>query len=316
MKSMLLGKGLLPLCALALLLFTQCDKDDNDNDDNVRLEITDAPIDDANVQGVFVTVASVKIDGEPMTGFSGRQTIDLLAYQQGDVKSLGTGKLAAGAHSNVTLVLDYDADANGNSPGSYVLTTDGVKHALKTSANTTSEVTTAANFTTTDNDRTDLVLDFDLRKAISYSNGSGASDYEFNSTSELNAAIRVVEKEETGTVSGTVTDGLNTSKKFVVYAYTKGTFNAATEKQGPVQFKNAVTSAEVDAQGNYKLAFLEEGTYELHFIGYEDANEDGKYELEGSLLLDLLGSLDLKNISVAAKATVDIDVDVTGILPL
>jgi hypothetical protein len=314
MKSMLLGKGLIPLCALALLLFTQCDKDDNDND-NVRLEITDAPIDDANIQGVFVTVANVKIDGEPMSGFSGRQTIDLLAYQQGDVKSLGGGKLAAGAHSNVTLVLDYDADANGNNPGSYVLTTDGVKHALKSSANTTSEVTTTANFETTENDRTDLVLDFDLRKAVAYA-GSGGSQYQFNGNAELNAAVRVVTKDKTGTVSGTITDQLSTSEKFVVYAYTKGTFNAATEKQGPIQFKNAVTSAVVDAQGNYKLAFLEEGTYELHFIGYEDADSDGKFELEGSLLLNLLGSLDLNNISVAAKTTLDIDVTVTGILPL
>ncbi len=314
MKSMLLGKGLIPLCALALLLFTQCDKDDNDNE-HVRLEITDAPIDDANVQGVFVTVANVKIDGEPMTGFSGRQTIDLLAYQQGDVKSLGTGKLAAGAHSNVTLVLDYDADATGNNPGCYVLTTDGVKHALKSSANTTTEVTTAANFETTENNRTDLVLDFDVRKAIAYA-GSGASQYNFNGTTDLNAAVRVVNKAGTGTISGTCTDALSTSEKFVVYAYTKGTFNAATEKQGPIQFKNAVTSAVVDAQGNYTLSFLKEGTYELHFIGYEDANNDGKFELEGALLLNLLGSLDLNNISVAAKTTVDIDVTVTGILPL
>jgi len=316
MKSMLLGKGLIPLCALALLLlFTQCDKDDSNND-NVRLEITDAPIDDANIQGVFVTVANVKIDGESMTGFSGRQTIDLLAYQQGDVKSLGTGKLAAGAHSNVALVLDYDADASGNNPGCYVLTTDGVKHALKSSANTTSEVTTTANFETTENDRTDLVLDFDVRKAIAYSNSGGASQYQFNGNTELNAAVRVVNKAETGTVSGTCTDALSTSEKFVVYAYKKGSFNASVEKQGPVQFKNAVTSATVDSQGNYTLAFLEEGTYELYFIGYEDADSDGKFELEGALLLNIAGALDLNNISVSAKTTLDLDVVVTGILPL
>jgi len=315
MKSMLLGKGLIPLCAFALLLFTQCDKDDSNND-NVRLEITDAPIDDANVQGVFVTVANVKIDGEPMTGFSGRQTIDLLAYQQGDVKGLGTGKLAAGAHTNVTLVLDYDADATGNTPGCYVLTTDGVKHALKSSASMASEVTAAANFETTENDRTDLVLDFDVRKAIMYSNGSGATNYQFNSNSELNAAVRVVNKDKTGTVSGTCTDALSTSDKFVVYAYTKGSFNPTVEREGPVQFKNAVTSAVVDSEGNYKLAFLEEGTYELHFIGYEDADNDGKFELEGALLLNIVGTLNLNNISVSAKTTLDLDVVVTGILPL
>ncbi len=315
MKSMLLEKGLIPLFALALLLFTQCAKDDADTE-NVRLEITDAPIDDANIQGAFVTIANVKIDGENMSGFTGRQTIDLMAYQQGNVKSLGVGKLNAGSHSNITLVLDYDADASGNNPGCYVLTSDGVKHALQSSANTTAEITTAANFVTTEDNRTDLVLDFDVRKAIGYAGGGGASQYQFNDNAQLNASVRVVNKAQTGTIKGTCTDALSTSEKFVVYAYTKGSFNATTEKQGPVQFKNAVTSAVVDAQGNYTLSFLEAGDYELHFIGYEDANNDGKFELEGSLLLNIAGALDIANITVGAKTTLTVDVVVTGILPL
>ncbi|MBX2926289.1 MAG: DUF4382 domain-containing protein [Saprospiraceae bacterium] len=314
MKSTLLGKGLAPLFALSLLLFTQCKKDDT-NSGNISLEITDAPIDDVNVQGAFVTIADVKIDGNSMPGFSGRQTIDLLAYQQGDVKSLGIGTLSAGTYNNVTLVLDYDTDANGGSPGCYVLTMDGVKHALKSTANTTANVTAAANFVATENDRTDLVLDFDVRKAIAHT-ASGASQYQFNGNTELNAAVRVVTKAKTGTIGGTCTDPLSTSQKIVAYAYKKGSFNAAVEKQGPVQFKNAVTSAAVDIQGRYTLAFLEEGDYELHFIRYNDANSDGRFELEGSLLLNIIGALDVKNISVGAQANITLNVVATGILPL
>jgi hypothetical protein len=314
MKSTLLGKGLLPLFALSLLLFTQCKKDDT-NSGNVSLEITDAPIDDANIQGAFVTIADVKIDGNSMPGFSGRQTIDLLAYQQGDVKSLGIGTLDAGAYSNVTLVLDYDTDANGTAPGCYVLTTDGIKHALKSTANTTANVTAAANFAVAETGRTDLVLDFDVRKAIARTT-SGASQYQFHGNTELNAAVRVVTKTKTGTITGTCTDALSTSEKVVVYAYKKGSFNAMVEKQGPVQFKNAVTSATADIQGRYTLAFLEEGDYELHFIRYKDANNDGKFELEGSLLLNIIGALDVTNISVSAQSSITLNVVAIGILPL
>lgn len=316
MKSILLTRALVPFFVLGLSLFTQCKKDDSGTDaGSVKVEITDAPIDDANVSGTFITVADVKIDGSSMSGFSGKQTIDLLAYQNGNVKSLGTGSLDAGSHSTVSLVLDYDKDASGNSPGCYVLTKDGVKHALKSTVNTSSEITSTADFTSTATSSTNLVLDFDVRKAVTYS-GSASSDYEFAADNELRTSVRVVTKTNAGTIKGTCTDALGTSEKIVVYAYKKGTFNAATEKAGTVQFKNAVTSAAVDAQGNYTLAFLNAGNYELHFIGYEDANNDGKFELEGSLLLTIVGALDLNNVTVGAQANVNLNVVVTGILPL
>ncbi len=315
MKSMLLTKGLIPFCVVSMALFTQCDDDTNGDSGSVQVEITDAPIDDENIQGVFVTVVDVKIDGESMPGFQ-EQTIDIMAYQQGAVKVLGNGAFDAGTYNNVTLVIDYEQDASGNSPGTYVRTTDGVKHALKASASAATEWTTSSNFDVDNNNRTDVVVDFDIRKAIAHTNSGSGSQYSFVSDTELTAALRVVEKEETGTIAGKFTDLLNTSEKFVVYAYEKGTYNATTEKQGSIQFKNAVSSAVVGDDGNYKLAFLEDGDYELHFIGYEDANNDGKFELEGSLLLTVVGALNLTNINVDAKATVTVDVTVTGIVPL
>lgn len=60
-----------------------------------------------------------------------------------------------------------------------------------------------------------------------------------------------------------------TNGQVVVYAYKKGRFNKSSEikAQGDsgITFKNATTSTKVDGLGNFKIAFLEEADYELHF---------------------------------------------------
>ena len=43
-----------------------------------RIEITDAPIDDPNVAGVFVTIVDIKVNGQSWSGFDGKTTFDLL----------------------------------------------------------------------------------------------------------------------------------------------------------------------------------------------------------------------------------------------
>ena len=131
----------------------------------------------------------------------------------------------------------------------------------------------------------------------------------------------MVSKAESGTVEGNCSDDLNVAEKIVVYAYKKGSFNKDTEMNGQgasnIEFKNAVTSAVVDQNGNYKLAFLEKGEYELHFIAYEDSNNDGRMELAGELELSLLGSLglDLNSVTVDANASLTVNVSVTGLIP-
>ena len=97
-------------------LFTSCNKDEPSGTGQVEIQVTDAPTDDASVKSVFVTVTEVRVDGTAISGFT-KQTIDLKAYQEGNVKTLGTTSLSAGAHSQLTFVLDVDHDANGNAPG-------------------------------------------------------------------------------------------------------------------------------------------------------------------------------------------------------
>jgi hypothetical protein len=326
MRNLFLGG--ITLIAFATLL-TNCSKDDNDGTTpteatgDVRFEITDAPIDDTNVEGCFVTVTAVKVDGEVISNFSGKQTIDLLAFQNGNVKSLGFAELEAGTYSNVALVLDYESDVNGNSPGCYVQTTDNVKHDLQASANSANELTLSSeSFTVEENGSTNIVMDFDVRKAVKRQEDNTEDKYDFVTESELKSSVRVVKKDRTGKVKGKCNDNLNMTGRIVVYAYKKGTYSKNTETTGQgssqIMFKNATSSAVVDGNGNYTLAFLEEGDYELHFFGYEDSDNDGEQEIQGELQLSILGSLglDLNNVSVDANAELSLNVDVTGIIPL
>lgn len=309
----------LSLFALLILFigFTACNDDDVDNDPlsgTASIEITDAPIDDASVEGAFVTVSEVEVDGQRIEGFN-KTTVDLMALQNGNTELLGMKELQTRSYNSVTLILDYTADENGTSPGCYILDDSGEKHMLQSTSN---EIVLNSNFEVMQDQQTDLLVDFDLRKTIA--RGDSAEGYKLVSAAELQSGLRLVLKDSTGIIQGACDDNVSQSDKIVVYAYHKGEFNRDTELQGQgennVRFKNAVTSALVDNSGNYQLHFLEKGEYELQFASYRDQNNDGKFELQGTLGLNVIGSINLSSVNVDATATTTVDVMVTGLLPL
>lgn len=311
---------MLSFLAAGMFTFTACLKDpvtppDEPEAARARIEITDAPIDDANVQSVFVTVVEIRVDGKSWDGFDGKTTFDLLAYQNGQTKLLGEGELKAGTYSEIELVLDAETDANGDSPGCYVKDAQGNKKPLST--NDEVEVKIKGTLATKSGETAEAVIDFDLRKAIVYQFGSN-TEFQFVTEPELQSAVRLMDKTQTGQINGDCTDGVSGSDKIVVYAYKKDTYDAATEKfpQGTSQiaFKNAVTSSVVSSNGNFNLAFLDSGSYELHFISYK-ADANGKLQAKGELQLSLLDStLNLLGLTLNATERIDLDMMVTGIL--
>jgi hypothetical protein len=269
--------------ALVAAAFTACQDDAGPRGKGeVEIEITDAPSDDANIKSVMVTVAEVKVNGQAISGFS-KQTIDLKAYQEGSTKLLGSAQLDARSDNKISLVLDLDSDANGNAPGCYVLTQDNSKFKLKSTATGQHEVTANQSWKIAADAKTKIVLDFDLRKSLKY-NDDQTARYTFVSDNNLNAAVRVIARENAGSIKGSYEDDTNTdADQIVVYAYKKGTFNASNETvaQGEdgIMFKNAVASAEVKGSltgRTYTLAFLEEGEYELHFIAFNKNADNGR----------------------------------------
>jgi hypothetical protein len=293
----------------ALFFVGACKDDDSPmGKGEVNFEITDAPLDDAEVKSVFITVADVKVDGQSLSGFT-KQSIDLKAYQEGNTKLLVSGReMDAKSYNNVTLVLDLNTDANGNAPGCYVQTTDNTKYKLKSTASGMLEVTTKEGWDVMSNQKNTVVLDFDLRKSVGYSTDETIR-YRFVSDENLSSAIRVVTKSNAGTIKGTYVDQtLGSADKVIVYVYKKGTFNADVEGQAQgsdnILFANAVSSAEVKGTTSktYTLALLEEGDYEVHFASYEE-NETGKMNLKAILNTEVTVNGEANNILKVESGT-------------
>lgn len=303
------------------VLFVQCTKDDDiDNAEKgtLTVKLTDAPSDDLNIQGTFVTVADVKIDGQSVEGFN-KQTIEISAYQNGNTKLLLSEDITVKGYNNVTLVLDQETDASDNSPGCYVLTEDEIKHDLFAEANTSNEIAVSKAFEVSHGMETSVVIDFDLRKAvIRNQEGTGNSNYKFVTTAELQSAIRAVIIDESGEVAGDVENTFGTNAQTYVFIYNKGEFNASAESAGTgasnVMFANTVTSAKVEADGSYKLTFLEEGDYEVHLVSYEKTG-DNHFSFQGFLNANsTINNLLLNDISVSAQSKVKLDIEVLSLL--
>ncbi len=275
--------------------------------------VTDAPIDDANVTGAFVTISEIDVDGKPVQGFQ-KTTVNLMAYESGNAKFLHSAMMDAQSHTNVSFVLDYNTDADGNSPGCYVETANNTKEQLSSS---TTVFTLNHSFDVMQSASDTLVFDFDLRKAITRMETSTDTTYHFATAAELQNDVRVVTKSKTGAIKGTCTDNTSGSDEIIAYAYAKGTYNSSeTSPQGAsnVRFAHAVTSARVDSNGNYTLGFLNSGNYELHFASYKK-DSSGQMKFNGMLTVSVTGALDLGSIMVNAASYTMVNVSVTGLMP-
>ncbi len=307
------------MVAAMALLFASCSEDDETSVDvdaenyNTEVYITDAPIDNAEVDAVFVTIADVQIDGQSLSGFE-KTTIELSALTDGETQLLGDLDLNAETYNDIDLILATDSDANGDSPANYVVVDGSTKVALETS-NATISIDDSVDVVAQDTN--ELVLDVDLRKAIVTDEANGG--YNFAAETQLNTSIRAVNTLNTGMVSGSVSnDTENQDGVMVAYAYEAGTFTGAEaeENASGVRFSNAVTSSVVvDGSQEFNLHFLEANNYEVHFASFTDTNSDGTLEFEGMVEAEADGSVTLDNIEVTANNEVTLNIILMSILP-
>ena len=301
---------------LGLAFFASCSDDDSlDNGGNGEMNstsvyLTDAPVDQANVEAVFVTVSEVKINGKAVEGFS-KTTIQLSSLTKGRTELLGKLDLQSGTTSDITLVL-ADTDAAGNAPGNYVVLDGGAKQELAaaTEINIKDQVEIVSGATN------EIVLDFDLRKTVKQE----GDNYSFVAKSQLENSIRSVNKINTGSVKGDVDNTSEANGEVVVaYAYKKGTYSGSEENPNNegINFSNAVSSSVVSgSNGEFEIHFLEEGDYELHFASYSDNDNDGKLEFSGMVEANAASSLDLSSFRVESNSQVTIQISFTGLLGL
>lgn len=301
---------------LAVIFMSSCSKDDNtDNPENsagnsTSVYITDSPVDNTNVDAVFITVSEVKINGKAIDGFE-KTTIEISSLTEGNTELLGKLNLDAGATDDISLMLS-GSDASGNAPGNYVVLDGGTREEIAGEM----EINLNDGAEIMQDMENEVVLDFDLRKSLKAADGN----YSLVSGSKLENNIHAVNIMNAGTVKGKVDNTSEANADIVVaYAYKKGEYNNSEESVNAdgIRFSNAASSSMVStSSGNFEIHFLDAGDYELHFASYSDSDSDGKLEFTGMVSADAASSLDLEGFTVDANSEVDLEISFTGLLGL
>ncbi|QYA25329.1 DUF4382 domain-containing protein [Gramella sp. MT6] len=302
---------------LGLILFVSCSEDDSMEEPDgsgganaTTIYLTDSPVDDTNVEAIFITISEVKVNGKAIESF-GKTTVQISSLTQGKTELLGELELDAGTTSDITLMLS-ETDASGDGPGNYIMTTDGGKQ----------EISTATELNINDqveifgDTQNEIVLDFDLRKSLIAEGGN----YSFVSESQLENNIRAVNKMNTGILTGNVENTSEADGEVVVaYVYESGSFNESESNANNegVNFSKAVSSAVVsNSSGDFEIHFLEEGDYELHFASYSDIDDDGHLEFSRMVNASTASSIDLSGFTVEANSEVNLQISFAGLLGL
>ncbi|HNP17943.1 MAG TPA: DUF4382 domain-containing protein [Fulvivirga sp.] len=294
MKTM--SKLFIPIL-LALFAFA-CSDSNEAGKGKASISITDAPIDDANVKAVWITVIGVEANGpdgwNTVETFDTPVKIDLLSYQNGEAYFLTDGEITAGSYSEVRLLLDIQEKIDGQvqNPGCYIEYNDGTPDKpLFVPSGGQSGYKAKGNFDVPAGGVVAITLDFDVRKAVVATGNEGKYI--------LKPTVRLVANQNAGMIKGDFDAEGNSYSKVVVFAYANGTFNDS-EMDEPtdeeVRFSNAVSSSVITSTNQYTLAFMESGSYDLYFVEFD---ENGEF-------VGMIGSSD--DVTVEAGATVTLDI--------
>ena len=305
-----------PLVSLALLLlglWSGCEREGGivigdagaDATGRLRVLLTDAPLDDADVAGVYLTITGVTVDGETLPHLATRSTVDLAAYTAGRTVQYGTDQsIRAGVYAGLAVMLDLERDASGRAPGAYVATADGGKAALGFGPRTLS-VPVDGRFEVRPDAVTEVVVDVDLRRAITYGDDGG---YTLGDAARLGRSLRVVEEATSGSADGTIVDHgarLPAGAVRVVYAFPRGRAEAEALRAG--DFEAAITSARVGPTGRFRLSYLPAGRYELVAVDYADTDGDGRLDLLGPRASDAAVGADTRAVTISAAAQTTVE---------
>ncbi|RKQ50677.1 uncharacterized protein DUF4382 [Roseivirga pacifica] len=289
------------------LITMSCDDDNNNNEmsgqGSARIEATDAAVDAENVSGVFLSVDEVQViaNGEVENSimFDEPEVFDIMAYQNGETYFMGEVDLDAGAYDQVRLMLTSGAEA-------FIEFTDGTTQEIDVPSGSQSGYKINGEFEVLANGVSEVVLDVDLRKALVM---TGNGEY------KLRPTARLIGKSESGTIMGSVdVSQMSADSKTVVYAYAEGSYSDSEmgePAEGSARFEGSVNSATVDASGNFTLAFMPEGDYEIIVASYEEdpMDEDGfTFTSATKVEVEINGSL-LDIFSVEARSTTNLIID-------
>ena len=293
---------------LSALFFTACNEDDEqpikekiqtEGTGVANIYITDAPADNQEVAGVYISINGIEAKGPngwvAIKNYDEPVVINLLDYQNGKSHFLSDEPIPAGTYSELRMNLNIkDIDGQSGQEGSYLEYKNGTKVSLFAPGGEGSDYKAIGGFTVKENEAIDITMDFDVRKALVEAAQSEKMI--------LKPAIRLVSNDRSGMLEGKVS-GAEAFTKVVVLAYGNDSFSESEMdiKDGATRFANAVSSTAVSAHGEFTLAYLTKGTYDLYFV-MMDAN--GKF-------LNLLGTQ--QDVTINALGRTNMEIDITEI---
>lgn len=225
----------------------------------VALKLTDAPTDDKNVKGVYVTFDALRYqyadsnDSWQDVDLNESRTINLLDLQDGNTTLLNKVELPAGEIAHVRFVLNtnecfVDLEVGGMQP---MTVPSGDQTGFKA----------IGGFTIPAGGTVNVTADFDVRKSVTV---TGQDNY------KLRPTIKIIDNIEVGEINGTMTLDLDENvSSVIVYAYEDGSWDT-NESNATNNFGNAVLSTDA-TDGSYILPWLTVGTYDL-VVASQDVN--------------------------------------------
>ena len=194
---------------------------------NVR--ITDAPASFDAVNITFSEVSVIPSDGQPIIVSDAVQTINLIEWSNGLSTPLGSIELDAGTYNQIRLIIDA---------ASVVI--DGVELSVEVPSGAQTGLKLTHQFTLESGSTYDLMIDFDASRSIVRTGPPPNPSY------LLKPTIRLVAVATSGSISGSVTIPGNVPVALAL----SGTDTVSTV------FVDTLT-------GEFQLAFLEEGLYDV-----------------------------------------------------
>lgn len=261
---------------------------------SMTLGVTDTPVD--GVQKVNVAFTGVDLmgpNGLVQHTFSKEKTVDLLTLQGNASETLLSGvNIPAGNYQWIRFDIDTsNSDVIGKNGGQYNLT-------ILSSSQTGLKL--VSGFTAAQGGQLDFVVDFDLRQAMTSTTTANGTTY------MLKPALRLINKQKVGTVSGTtagtVAIGSNTVAGAncdpAVYVYSGASVTPGGYLATVTNGTTPLTSATVKLDSStgsygYTVGFLAPGTYTLALTCSAD-------DTSGSTSLSFTGT---QNVDVTANAT-------------
>ena len=137
----------------------------------LKLYLSDAPIDAANVTGVYITINEIQYhrDGQWMTceEFAGNQTYNLLELTGGNSTLLGEFTLPAGNYTQIRFMLDIpERGSHPANPGCYIKFANNSTEPLFVPSGGQTGYKAIGHFEVPVNGTVEVTADFDARKAV------------------------------------------------------------------------------------------------------------------------------------------------------